>query len=166
MNPDRGGRASKGAGARVDLISLTDGDNSFRVRVRGRRSPGVLHLHDLLDAEVVISSSFVSGRLGTALRPADLDTWDRALDRLADGQEICWKDDDHSPEIRIHPHDEEQGTVAVRVEDLGASCVSVYIPLALEEGWIDEQRRLLGQVRQEWPSEVLQSSWGVYEWRR
>jgi hypothetical protein len=36
----------------------------------------------------------------------------------------------------------------------------------LEEGWIDEQRRLLGRVLKEWPSEVLQSSPGVYEWRR
>jgi hypothetical protein len=36
----------------------------------------------------------------------------------------------------------------------------------LEEGWIDEQRRLLRRVLKEWPSEVLQSSPGVYEWRR
>ncbi|WP_406529319.1 hypothetical protein [Streptomyces sp. I8-5] len=42
----------------------------------------------------------------------------------------------------------------------------MFIPLCLAEGWIDEQRRLLAQVRQEWPSEVLESSWGVYEWRR
>uniref|UniRef100_A0AAU1M3Y9 DUF5959 family protein n=1 Tax=Streptomyces sp. NBC_00148 TaxID=2903626 RepID=A0AAU1M3Y9_9ACTN len=33
----------------MELISLSDGDNSFRVRVPGRRSPGVLHLHDQLD---------------------------------------------------------------------------------------------------------------------
>ncbi|MFE7113380.1 DUF5959 family protein, partial [Streptomyces sp. NPDC057600] len=41
----------------MDLISLSDGDNGFRVRVLGRRSPGVLHLHDQLDAEVLITSS-------------------------------------------------------------------------------------------------------------
>ncbi|MEU1784181.1 DUF5959 family protein [Streptomyces abikoensis] len=150
----------------MELISLSDGDNSFRVRVLGRRSPGVLHLHDLLDAEVLITSSFVSGRLATALRPSDLESWARALDRLSAGQDICWRDDDHSPEIRIQPYNEEHETVAVRVEDLGSSCVSVFIPLCLEEGWIDEQRRLLARVRQEWPSEVLERSWGVYEWRR
>ncbi|MFD5110541.1 DUF5959 family protein [Streptomyces cinereoruber] len=150
----------------MELISLADGDNSFRVSVLGRRSPGVLHLHDLLDAEVLVTSSFVSGRLAMALSPSDLESWARALDRLAAGHDICWKDDDHSPEIRIQPYNEEHETVAVRVEDLGSSCVSVFVPLCLEEGWIDEQRRLLGQVRQEWPSEVLQSSWGVYEWRR
>ncbi|MFF8421284.1 DUF5959 family protein [Streptomyces sp. NPDC015680] len=150
----------------MELISLSDGDNSFRVRVLGRRSPGVLHLHDLLDAEVLVTSGFVSGRLAMALRPSDLASWARALDRLSAGQEICWRDDDHSPEIRIQPYNEEHETVAVRVEDLGGSCVSVFIPLCLAEGWIDEQRRLLAQVRQEWPSEVLESSWGVYEWRR
>ncbi|MFJ5193874.1 DUF5959 family protein [Streptomyces sp. NPDC088394] len=150
----------------MELISLSDGDNSFRVRVLGRRSPGVLHLHDLLDAEVLVTSGFVSGRLAMALRPSDLASWARALDRLSAGQDICWRDDDHSPEIRIQPYNEEHETVAVRVEDLGGSCVSVFIPLCLAEGWIDEQRRLLAQVRQEWPSEVLESSWGVYEWRR
>ncbi|MFC9622801.1 DUF5959 family protein [Streptomyces sp. NPDC056930] len=150
----------------MELISLSDGNNSFRVRVLGRRSPGVLHLHDLLDAEVLVTSGFVSGRLAMALRPSDLASWARALDRLFTGQEICWRDDDHSPEIRIQPYNEEHETVAVRVEDLGSSCVSVFIPLCLEEGWIDEQRRLLAQVRQEWPTEVLESSWGVYEWRR
>ncbi|MFF4382514.1 DUF5959 family protein [Kitasatospora sp. NPDC001547] len=79
---------------------------------------------------------------------------------------ISLVDDDHSPEIRIQPYNEEHRTVAVRVEDLGGSCVSVFIPVCLEEGWIDEQRRLPGQVRQEWPSEVLESSWDVHEWRR
>ncbi|WUX26685.1 DUF5959 family protein [Streptomyces sp. NBC_01438] len=91
----------------------------------GRRSPGVLHLHDLLDAEVLVTSGFVSGRLAMALRPSDLESWARALDRLSAGQDICWRDDDHSPEIRIQPYNEEHETVAVRVEDLGSSCVSV-----------------------------------------
>ncbi|MFJ3591073.1 DUF5959 family protein [Streptomyces sp. NPDC090231] len=150
----------------MELISLSDGENSFLVRVLGRRSPGVPHLHDLLDAEVLVTSGFVSGRLAMALRPSDLESWARALDRLSAGQDICWRDDGHSPEIRIQPYDEEHETVAVRVEDLGSSCVSVFVPLCLEEGWIDEHRRLLVHVRQEWPSEVLESPWGVYEWRR
>ncbi|WP_405828253.1 DUF5959 family protein [Streptomyces sp. NBC_01176] len=151
----------------MELISLSDGDNSFRVRVQGRRSPGVLHLHDQFDAEVLVASSFVSGRLAMSLSPSDLENWSRALDLLAAGEDVCWReDDDHSPEIRIQPYNEEHETAAVRVEDLGSSCVSVFLPMSLEEGWIDEQRRLLVLVRKEWPSEVLQSSPGVYEWRR
>lgn len=150
----------------MELISLSDGDNSFRVRVLGRRSPGVLHLHDRLDAEVIVTSSFVGGRLAMSLFPSDLEQWSRALDLLAAGQDICWRDDDHSPEIKIQPYNEEHETVAVRVEDLGSSCVSVFLPMSLEEGWIDEQRKLLGPVLKEWPSEVLESSPGAYEWRR
>ncbi|MFF3831942.1 DUF5959 family protein [Streptomyces sp. NPDC002458] len=150
----------------MELISLSDGDNSFRVRVLGRRSPGVLHLHDQLDAELMVTSSFVGGRLALALLPSDLEKWSRALDLLAAGQDICWRDDDHSPEIKIQSYDEEHEAVTVRVEDLGSSCVSVFLPMSLDEVWIDEQRKLLGQVLQEWPSEVLESSPGAYEWRR
>ncbi|WP_405512760.1 DUF5959 family protein [Streptomyces canus] len=150
----------------MELISLSDGDNCFRVRVLGRRSPGVLHLHDQLDAEVLVTSSFVSGRLAMCLSPSDLEDWSRALDLLAAGQDICWPDDDHSPEIRIQPWNEEHETVAVRVEDLGSSCVSVFLPMGLEEDWLDEQRMLLGRVLEQWPREVLESSPGVYEWRR
>ncbi|ARF73916.1 MULTISPECIES: DUF5959 family protein [Streptomycetaceae] len=150
----------------MELISLSDGDNSFRVRVLGRRSPGVLHLHDQLEAEVIVTSSFVSGRLAMSLLPSDLEEWSRALDLLAAGQDICWRDDDHSPEIKIQPYNEEHETAAVRVEDLGSSDVSVFLPLNLEEDWIDKQRKLLGQVLKEWPSEVLESSPGAYEWRR
>ncbi|MFE1318710.1 DUF5959 family protein [Kitasatospora phosalacinea] len=148
----------------MDLISLRDEDSSFRVRVLGRRMPGVLHLHDLLDAEVVVTSSFVTGSLSVRLLPSDLDRWGRSLDVLASGRETVWLED-ASPEVRIRPLDEEHGTPTVLVEDLGRSCVSVLLPLALEAGWIDEQRRLLEQVRRSWPSEVHQPSPGVYEWR-
>ncbi|WTD38697.1 beta-lactamase family protein [Streptomyces sp. NBC_01643] len=48
----------------------SDGDNSFQARVLGRRSPGVLHRYDILDAEVVVTSRFVSGRLAMSLFPA------------------------------------------------------------------------------------------------
>lgn len=150
----------------MELISLSDGSNSFRVRVLGRRSPGVLHLHDLLDAEVLVTSGFVSGRLAMGLWPSDVEGWSRALERLAAGKDIHWRNDGRSPAISIQPRNEEHETVTVRVEDLTASHVRVFIPLRLEGDWISEQRRLLRQVRQEWPSEVLESSWGVYEWRR
>ncbi|MEU9339461.1 DUF5959 family protein [Streptomyces sp. NPDC048290] len=150
----------------MELISLSDGDNSFQVHVLGRRSPGLLHLHDRLDAEVLVTSSFVTGRLAMSLIPSDLEDWSRALDSLAAGQEICWKDNDHSPEIRIQPHDEDHGSAVVRVEDLGASSASVSLPIKLDDGWIDQQRRLLELVRHQWPSEVLEISAGAYQWRR
>ncbi|MEW1550472.1 DUF5959 family protein [Streptomyces tsukubensis] len=150
----------------MDLIRLSDGDNSFRVRVLGRRMPGVLPLHDRLDAEVLIESGFVSGRLDLGLFPDDLDGWARALDVLASGGDVCWIDNNRSPEIRVQALNEEHETPAVHVEDVARSSISVFLPLCLEDGWIDEQRNLLQLVRREWPSEVLQTSPGAYEWRR
>ncbi|MEU1186008.1 DUF5959 family protein [Streptomyces sp. NPDC005820] len=150
----------------MDLIHLSDGDNRFRVRVLGRRMPGVLPLHDLLDAEVLIESGFVNGHLALSLFPEDLASWSEALDTLAAGDDVCWTDDDRSPEIQMQALNDEHGTAAVRIEDATGSGVSVFLPLCLEEGWISDQRRLLEQVRREWPSEVLQTSPGAYEWRR
>ncbi|MEV0735691.1 DUF5959 family protein [Streptomyces sp. NPDC050549] len=150
----------------MELIHLSDGDNSFRVRVLGRRMPGVLPLHDLLDAEVVIESGFVNGRLDMSLFPHDLDGWSHALDALVTGRDVCWMGDDRSPAIRLQSLNEEHKTPAVHVEDVARSSISVFLPLALEDGWIDDQRKLLQMVRREWPSEVLRTSPGAYEWRR
>ncbi|MFE9138939.1 DUF5959 family protein [Streptomyces sp. NPDC007355] len=150
----------------MDLIHLSDGINSFRVRVLGRRMPGVLPLHDLLDAEVLIESGFGNGRLGLTLLPDDLDGWAQGLDMLAAGHDICWIDDNRSPEIRVLALDEEQETPAVRIEDISGSGASMFLPICLEEGWIDDQRRLLQEVRREWPREVRQTSPMAYEWRR
>jgi hypothetical protein len=150
----------------MDLIHLSDGENSFRVTVRGRRMPGVLPLHDLLDAEVRVESGFVSGRLDLSLFPDDLDGWSLALDALAAGRDACWRDDDRSPGIRLRALDEEHGTPAVRIEDAAGSGTSLFLPLCLEDGWIDDQRKLLRRVRREWPSEVLRTSPGAYAWRR
>ncbi|KQX16758.1 hypothetical protein ASC82_00400 [Streptomyces sp. Root431] len=150
----------------MDLIHLSDGINSFRVRVLGRRMPGVLPLHDLLDAEVLIESGFGNGRLELTLLPDDLDGWAQGLDMLAAGQDICWIDDNRSPEIRVLALDEEQETPAVRIEDISGSGASMFLPICLEEGWIDDQRRLLQQVRREWPREVQKTSSMAYEWRR
>ncbi|WP_240925158.1 DUF5959 family protein [Streptomyces sp. 196(2019)] len=150
----------------MDLIHLSDGDNSFRVRVPGRRMPGVLPLHDLLNAEVLIESGFVSGRLDLGLFPDDLAGWSRALDVLAAGGDVCWIDDDRSPEIRVQALNKQHETPAVHVEDVARSSISVFVPLCLEDGWIDDQRNLLQLAQREWPSEVLQTSPGAYEWRR
>lgn len=150
----------------MDLIHLSDGENSFRVRVLGRRMPGVLPLHDLLDAELLIGGGFVSGRLDLSLFPGDLDSWSHALDALAAGRDVGWMDDDRSPEIRVQALNEEHETPAVHVEDVARSSISVFLPLRLEDGWIEDHRKLLKLVRREWPSEVLQTSPGAYEWRR
>jgi hypothetical protein len=41
---------------------------------------------------------------------------------------------------------------------------TVTVPVALEEGWTDDQRRRLDEVRRRWPREVVEPSSGVFEW--
>lgn len=148
----------------VDLIRLSDGDNGFRVRVLGRRGPGILPVHDLLDAEAVVESSFVNGRLRICVYPSDLDAWASALDALAAGRGIEWLDTGNGPVVRIDMPDDDVPTVTV--EDASVSGTSATVPIAVDEGWIEEQREHLREVLRTWPSEVLKTSPGVYEWRR
>ncbi|GHF67368.1 DUF5959 family protein [Streptomyces griseosporeus] len=150
----------------LPLIDLTDGDNHFCVRVRGRSMPGVLEHHDRLDAELLLTSSFVTGRLPMWLRPSDLRAWSDCLNLLARGQDAVWRDDDRSPAITVLPHYEEYASPAVRVEDPGRSDALVILPLGLEDGWVEGQRGLLERVLERWPSEVRETGPGVYEWGR
>ncbi|WP_234380575.1 DUF5959 family protein [Streptomyces sp. NRRL F-5122] len=45
----------------MDLIRLVDGESGLEVKVLGRTMPGVLTLHDYLDAEIVVTSGFAQG---------------------------------------------------------------------------------------------------------
>ncbi|THA44557.1 hypothetical protein E6R62_36640 [Streptomyces sp. A1136] len=51
----------------MDLIHLADPDgNRCIVRVTGRSQPGVLTGHDILQADVLVSASFVDGSTFTS----------------------------------------------------------------------------------------------------
>lgn len=149
----------------AELISLSDGGSSLVVRVLGRHMAGVLPWHDFLDAEVVVASGFAGGRLELCLAPEDLDGWSEALDRLADGEDACWMDDGRAPEIRVEAGGPE-GPPVVTVLDAPASGTSVSVPFQAAPGWVEELRERLRQVREKWPSEVVETSPGAYAWRR
>ncbi|MFJ3637395.1 DUF5959 family protein [Streptomyces sp. NPDC090112] len=80
-----------GENAAGDLIWPVDTDSSVRVRVPGRNRPGATPYNDHLDAELVISSVFVSGRLGLCLSPEAMDHWSTALNELSDRRAIRWR---------------------------------------------------------------------------
>lgn len=149
----------------VDLIHLADGENALLVRVLGRHRPGVLPWHDFLDAEIVVRSGFVQGRLDVCLSPDDVELWARALPALAVGHDVCWMDDGRNPEIRIEPDGRSGGAVIV-VEDAAASGTSVQVPVLLADGWAEGQYERLRRVRAAWPREVVQTSSGACTWRR
>ncbi|MFI5618664.1 DUF5959 family protein [Streptomyces sp. NPDC051567] len=148
------------------MVRMSDGGNSFRVHVLGRREPGVLPVHDLLDAEIFVESGFVHGRLGICFYISDLEQWSEALDDLAEGQEIEWLDNGNGPVVRIEFQEGDTGVPVVFVEDTSASGTVATIPMVLDEGWVEEQREHLRETLRTWPSEVLKTSPGAYEWRR
>ncbi len=74
----------------VDLIHLADGGSSVRLRVLGRRRPGVTPYKDHLNAEAAVSSGFANGRLEMCLPREDLDDWSSSLDEPVAGRDIRW----------------------------------------------------------------------------
>ncbi|SHN08389.1 hypothetical protein SAMN05216268_11979 [Streptomyces yunnanensis] len=128
-------------GNAVELIHLADHENRVVVRVLGRRGP------DELDGEVVISSTFCNGRLGLCLSSKDLDDWAKALDDLAVGRGVCWMTDLRNPEINIE-FNTQFSVPLITVEDVQGSCTAMAVPVELQDGWVDEQRRHLERIRQ------------------
>ncbi|MFG2946432.1 DUF5959 family protein [Streptomyces adustus] len=118
--------------------------------------------HDTLTANVLVTTPFVSGRLKVWIAPRDLVEWETALDSLAAGQDINWMGG-RAPEIRIQLSG-ERGCPDVVIDDIPGSMATVTVPVAVEEGWIEEQRHRLDEVRRRWPREVVEPSFGVYEW--
>ncbi|MEU8512048.1 DUF5959 family protein [Kitasatospora sp. NPDC048722] len=149
----------------MDLINLSDGGNSVRVHVLGRRGPGILPLHDLIDAKIIVESSFINGHLDICFYLSSLEEWSLALDSLGAGQSIEWLDNGNGPIVRIEFPNDDYDVPVVSIEDASGSGVSAVIPIALTGRWIEEQRGHLDRIMQAWPSKVLQTSPGAYEWR-
>ncbi|MFF3581138.1 DUF5959 family protein [Streptomyces mirabilis] len=142
-------------GDEVDLIRLIDSDSCVRVRVLGRTRPGDTPYNDYLDAELVITSAFASGRLGLCLSPEAMDDWSTAMDELSDRQGVRWTATGDT-EIRIEiDRNFSIPRPIVTVDDSGESGVSVRVVLDPGDGWVDKLREQLGRVRLTWPNEVV-----------
>jgi hypothetical protein len=151
-------------GTAFELVRLGDEENTLVVKVLGRHQPGVPSGHDHLDAEIVVTSGFASGRLTTCLLPEDLEDWASALDSLTAGREACWLDFGRIPEIAVRPGGRPDAAV-VTVKDHPASGVWVHMPVRLADGWISDHRDRLERIGRVWPREVEETSPGVFVWR-
>ncbi|MER6784178.1 DUF5959 family protein [Streptomyces sp. NPDC000658] len=146
--------------APADLIHLEDADgNRCIVRVTGRSQPGILTGHDILCADVLVSASFIDARLDAHLLQQDLDAWQQALSDLVPGRQAAIGGD-RGLSLTLHVHTD--GWVSVTVED--PDRLTALLGVRPEENWVDRHRGLLHQVRQTWPSEVVESAPGAYEW--
>ncbi|MFF9081830.1 DUF5959 family protein [Streptomyces rubiginosohelvolus] len=139
-------RAAMGDRPPRELISLADDEgNSVSVNVLGR-SPGWTAG---LDAEIVVKTPFVSGRIDLALYVARLESWADALDRLDAGEDVAWMKMSSGPSIFIQLTGERDCPEVV-VEDESGSMVTVRVPLVPPDGWVADHRRRLRQVMDHW----------------
>lgn len=146
--------------APVNLIDLADADgNRCVVRVTGRHQPGVLTGHDILRADVLVTASFVDARLELHLLQQDLDAWQRDLALLAPGKGATIGGD-RGLSLGFFMHG--AGTVSLTAED--PDRLSVMLWLEPRGAWIEDHHRRLHQVRETWPSEVVETAPMAYEW--
>ncbi|MGW7405066.1 DUF5959 family protein [Streptomyces sp. NPDC054833] len=144
----------------VDLVHLEDADgNRCVVRVTGRSRPGVLPGHDTLRADVLVSASFVDARLDVYIFQRDLDAWQRDLTGLAPGKDVrIGRDRGLELVLRML----EDRSLAVTVHD--PERLTTMLRIRPGEDWVDEHHLRLEQVRQTWPSEVVETGPMTYEW--
>ncbi|MFE9052756.1 DUF5959 family protein [Streptomyces rubiginosohelvolus] len=139
-------RAAMGDRPPRELILLADDEgNGVSVNVLGR-SPGWTAG---LDAEIVVKTPFVSGRIDLALYVARLESWADALDRLDAGDDVAWMAMSSGPSIFIQLTG-ERDCPEVIVEDESGSMVTVRVPLVPPDDWVADHRRRLRQVMDHW----------------
>lgn len=135
-----------GDGPPRGLIHLADDEgNSVGVDVLGR-GPGWTAG---LDAEIVVRTPFVSGRLGLGLSVSRLECWGEVLDRLDAGQDTAWMETSRGPSLFVRL-DGERGCPEVVVEDESGSMVTVCVPVVPPDDWIADHRRRLRRVMDHW----------------
>ncbi|MFE1264625.1 DUF5959 family protein [Streptomyces albogriseolus] len=77
----------------LNLIHLSDDSGrSVSVRVLGRAQPGILTGHDVLDAEIVVTTGENLGATFPVTLPEDLEDWEETLARLEAGEPARWLD--------------------------------------------------------------------------
>lgn len=129
-----------------ELLLLADDEgNSVTVNVLGRDRGWAAGL----DAEIVVRTPFVSGRVRLVLSASKLKSWGEALERLDAGEDAGWMEMDRGPSISIQLRGERDCPEVV-VEDETVSMVTVRVPVVPPDDWIADHRRRLDQVRAHW----------------
>jgi hypothetical protein len=128
----------------IDLIHLEGEGNTFALRILGTY-PGS---DDLLEGELRIDTTFVTGRTRLWLAEQTLASWRDALDLLDAGDDAVLDTGTRGPMVSL-AH-EEFGRVGVTIRDPEASMVTVTVPIPLYDDWFDDAYDRLDQVWQKW----------------
>jgi hypothetical protein len=136
----------------VELIHLSDEEQSVSVRIVDGLSLSGSDDYDALQAEILVDTGFVSGRVELYLNAYDLDSWAEVLDSAEAGRKATWLESGRSPRIMIDPTEEtESGCTEVSVYDVTGSQVFVTVPVVPPGDWAARHRRLLTDVRDRFP---------------
>jgi hypothetical protein len=151
--------------APVELARLESWGTGFGVRITGRDGPGVPSTHDLLVAEIVVWSEFVSGSLRQVLHPRDLDAWSAVIDGLESGEDSSWlTESGRTAEVRFDCDELDRGLLTVRVDEPNGARAAGEVVVDVGDGWIDDLRLRLAEVRRAFPRETAETSPGVWVW--
>jgi hypothetical protein len=127
-----------------DLIHLAGGGSTFALQIRGTY-PGS---DDLLDGELRIDTTFVTGRLQIWLAQDTLNGWRDALDVLDAGDDVAWDTGTRGPMVSFEH--QEFDRLAVTIKDPDASLATVTVPIRLTDDWFDDAYDRLDRVWRTW----------------
>jgi hypothetical protein len=128
----------------IDLIHLEGEGNTFALRIRGTYPES----DDLLEGELRIDTTFVTGRLQIWLARETLDSWRDTLDVLDAGDDVVWDTGTRGPIVSFEH--KESGRLAATIRDPDASMVTVTVLVPLYDDWFDDAYDRLDRVWQKW----------------
>jgi hypothetical protein len=150
----------------MDLVRLESAGTGFAATVRGRLGEGLPTDHDLLDGQLEVWSTFVSGSTRHVFMREDLQAWAGVLDDLEAGRSVSWlAESGRTAEVRFDASELPDVLVIEVDEPLGARAKAV-VAVDVGDGWIDELRGRLSDVLAAFPEETVETTPGVHGWRR
>ena len=150
----------------MDLARLESHGTGFAVSIHGRLAEGVLTEHDLLDGQLEVWSTFISGSTRHVFFREDLRAWTAVLDRLGSGESAEWlTESGRTAEVRVR-WSELPSVLHVEVDEPLGARAKAEVTVDVHDGWVDELRANLAAVLEAFPEETVQTSRGVYVWRR
>ncbi|MFG3551857.1 DUF5959 family protein [Streptomyces sp. NPDC047725] len=126
----------------LELFRFADEGQSVTVEVRCD-APWTNGEERYYQAEIVLQSGFVNGRVRLVVSPADLDEWERCLDAMEADEGAVWPASDDSAWMDIVPDDPFE----VTVHDSPSTQIAVLVPVDVADDWLEQNRVLLERVR-------------------
>lgn len=133
------------AEAPIDLIHMEGEGNSVVLRVTGDQDA------EVLNGELLVASTFVRGTLSWPVSPAELRSWQEALDELDAGYDVAWREDADGPAMFIE-RDPDFDRLNITIKDDVSSLTTVVITVPIADSWFDDAYERLDLTWKTWPN--------------